>query len=243
MNGRSRALYFCRRKRNTLAPVTGTPYIRPFLNFLLVAKEAKRSKKNNQLSSSRQQCTKPHSKGSHAFWRGFRKQLSVALTNTKYKKKQFQRDMHSFHRHNEWFRWHSSLFNYVCPLCHKASDPRKENIIKSILLETSTMLSNANIICYSYSVCCGVRQGDTLSGILFNIIFNSVIQTIYNIGDGVVILAFAYDVLIVADSQEKLEAALDIFSTSCLDIELRINITCFGSLKHPWILWKRRRHT
>lgn len=64
----------------------------------------------------------------------------------------------------------------------------------------------------------------TLSGKLFKIVFNSVIQTIYNIGDGVIILAFAYDVLIVADSQEKLVAVLDIFSTSCLDIELRINI-------------------
>lgn len=67
-----------------------------------------------------------------------------------------------------------------------------------------------------------VRQGDPLSGLAFNFAFDPVIRALFAV-KGVTVLVFVDDILIIADSPELLQTALDILKAQCAKLSLQIN--------------------
>lgn len=88
------------------------------------------------------------------------------------------------------------------------------NLIRSLVLNSTTNISTSAGTAGPIPIRSGVRQGDPLSGILFNFAFDPVIRAIHKL-KGVTILVFADDVLIIAHSAEALQQALDIFNVQC----------------------------
>lgn len=100
--------------------------------------------------------------------------------------------------------------------------PKLTNILASLLLDASTLVCSAAGGTGPIPIHKGIRQGDPLSGIMFNFVFNPIIVAIFNLL-GIKILVFADDIMIIANSPTKLQEALDIFSVMCSQLNLSIN--------------------
>lgn len=96
-------------------------------------------------------------------------------------------------------------------------------IISELLKELNTLVVTAAGEAGPVPIVTGVRQGDPLSGILFNIAINPIIKALNSL-KGVTVLVYADYILILADSQEALQAALDLLLVECSKISLQINI-------------------
>lgn len=94
---------------------------------------------------------------------------------------------------------------------------RISKIISELIDEISTYVVSANGEVGPIPIRRGVRQGDPLSGVLFNIAFDSIIRAL-NLISGVTVLVYADDILILADSPEALQAALDRLIVECSKI-------------------------
>lgn len=96
-------------------------------------------------------------------------------------------------------------------------------IISCLIDNISTYVVSANGEVGPVPIKRGVRQGDPLSGVLFNIAFDQIIRALNSLS-GVTVLVYADDILILADSPEALQAALDLLLVECTKLNLKINI-------------------
>ena len=88
--------------------------------------------------------------------------------------------------------------------------------IKSLYKETEACVRINNQLTGWFSCTYGVRQGDTISPTLFSIFINDLVKEINDLNKGiqvgnsqVSILLYADDVLLLADSHEKLQDLMD----------------------------------
>ena len=99
--------------------------------------------------------------------------------------------------------------------------------IVSILLEdASTSISTASGSSGPHRICRGVRQGDPISGLLFNFAIEPILR---KLGKSAKILAFADDILILGENKNHLQDSLNILLDSCMKLGLEINAKkCFS---------------
>lgn len=96
------------------------------------------------------------------------------------------------------------------------------NILASLLLDAFTQVCSAAGEAGPIPIRKGVRQGEALSGIMFNFVFNPTIAAIFNLL-GIKIRVFADDVMIIVNSPSKQQEALDFFRVMCSQLNLSIN--------------------
>lgn len=96
-------------------------------------------------------------------------------------------------------------------------------IISELLKDINTLVVAAAGGAGPVPIIKGVRQGDPLSGILFNIAINPIIKALSSL-KGVTVLVYADDILILADSPQALQAALDLLLVECSKLSVQINI-------------------
>ena len=105
------------------------------------------------------------------------------------------------------------------------------NIIYSMYQNTRCRIKFPNGLSQYFPSTCGVKQGDVLSPTLFNLFINGLIDDLNNgstdpllIGDvKVTSLMYADDIILLSESQEGLQKALDILENFCSSWKLEVN--------------------
>ena len=88
-----------------------------------------------------------------------------------------------------------------------------------------------DVLSSSFVTKVGVRQGDTLSPLLFNIFINGIVQKVKEDGDGgelgdfkIPVLLFADDMVLIADRKDKLERMVEKVRQYCKEWRLEVNV-------------------
>ena len=124
--------------------------------------------------------------------------------------------------------WREGLF-YIL-LKHKI--PYKIfNIIYSMYQDTRCRIKFQNGLSQFFPSTCGVKQGDVLSPILFNLFINGLSDDLDNshtnplmVGDVTISsLMYADDIILLSETQEGLQKALDVLNCFCISWKLSIN--------------------
>ena len=82
----------------------------------------------------------------------------------------------------------------------------------------------------------GIRQGDSLSPLVFNIVMNEIIKNLRDlqgyplVDENVNTICYADDATLIADNEEDLQRLLNRFSYSCAKFDLKISPTKTKSL-------------
>lgn len=90
-----------------------------------------------------------------------------------------------------------------------------KTVASDLLDEACTLVASSADMFGPVRIRRAVRQGDPLSGLVFNFAFNPVIRAFFAV-KGVTVLVFVDDILIIADSPELLQTALDILKEQWL---------------------------
>ncbi|KFM61368.1 Retrovirus-related Pol polyprotein from type-2 retrotransposable element R2DM, partial [Stegodyphus mimosarum] len=97
------------------------------------------------------------------------------------------------------------------------------DIIRSLYHEASTcFITNAGLT-DPISITSGVRQGCPLSGLLFNLAIHPIIRSIQGQDPRHRVLAYADDLLLMAETPDELQTSLDVACTLSAKIALRFN--------------------
>jgi len=96
------------------------------------------------------------------------------------------------------------------------------NTIKEIYTNNTTQVITPWGLTKKVQVNLGVRQGDPLSPILFNIVLDPILQKMGKI-EGTTSLAFADDICIIAESRQAMENCLQIFQEESIKRNLFVN--------------------
>lgn len=105
------------------------------------------------------------------------------------------------------------------------------NIIYSMYQNTRCRIKFPNGLSHYFPSTCGVKQGDVLSPTLFNLFINGLIEDLnlssmdpLLIGDTkVTSLMYADDIILLSESKEGLQKALDVLGNFCSSWKLKIN--------------------
>ena len=100
-------------------------------------------------------------------------------------------------------------------------------IVSSLLNDACTSIQTSTGTSGPHPIQRGVRQGDPISGLLFNFAIEPILRSLRN--PMTKVLAFADDILILAETKTQLQESLDTLHTSCLSLGLELNPTkCFS---------------
>ena len=103
--------------------------------------------------------------------------------------------------------------------------------IKNLYTKTNAQVKINEYLTGIFETSSGVRQGDNMSPVLFNIFINDLIKEINHLKQGVKIdakdisiLAYADDIVLIAPEPENLQNMLDSFYNWCKKFSLHINV-------------------
>ena len=104
--------------------------------------------------------------------------------------------------------------------------------LESLNKDVKGSLNLDNIHTDWFSIKCGLKQGCSLSPVLFNLCINDLITTISSIGTGIridddsviAILAYADDVVLLAESENDLQNLLNVLKSWCDVNKMVINM-------------------
>ena len=103
------------------------------------------------------------------------------------------------------------------------------DLVSALIDEATTSISTSTGSSTSRRISRGVRQGDPISGILFNLAVEPLIRSVDCLTEKLNILAFADDIILFADSPEELQVYLYELSVTCSKLGLSINPNkCFS---------------
>lgn len=82
-----------------------------------------------------------------------------------------------------------------------------------------------------FSTTCGVKQGDNLSPLLFNVYINGLLEKLSSMGKGITLpdggkvcaLAFADDIVIISESPDELQLMLNTLTMWCMEWDMTVN--------------------
>ena len=105
------------------------------------------------------------------------------------------------------------------------------NVIFSMYQNTNCRIKFQNGITHAFPSTCGVKQGDVLSPILFNLYINGLIQDLnQKITDPVVVedvtlsaLLYADDIILLSETEEGLQNSINVLQTFCSSWKLEVN--------------------
>lgn len=88
------------------------------------------------------------------------------------------------------------------------------NMIKLCNTNTSSRVKVNNEISSSFTINSGLKQGDAMSPVIFNMALESVIRKIprtetLNLGEGNILLVYAGDIVVIGDSQESIQSTVE----------------------------------
>ena len=125
--------------------------------------------------------------------------------------------------------WREALFLKLLKL---GIGGRYYSLLKSMYSETTACIKLANGLSESFNMNLGIKQGDCLSPILFNIFINDIHEIFDNTCDGVSVgninlnhLLFADDLILISQSAVGLQKCLDKLNNYCHKWALSINTT------------------
>jgi len=117
------------------------------------------------------------------------------------------------------------------------------NIIKELNSKTTTKIKCDSGLTKSITITQGIRQGDSLSPLLFSTVMDRIIQEVNTVQEGyrlgnsyVKILAYADDVVLLAESEDGLQRLLHKFKVTAQHFNMNINLTktkCLTVSKEP----------
>lgn len=103
-------------------------------------------------------------------------------------------------------------------------------MVKACMQISRCKIKFNSVISKEFTVTTGVRQGDALPPILFNIGLNSVVKEVLqsepqglNIGQGKQIAAYADEIVVTAETEDNLKRTTDILMNAAKKIVLIIN--------------------
>ena len=105
------------------------------------------------------------------------------------------------------------------------------NIIRSMYSNNSFKIKFVNGLSKRFLSSCGVKQGDVLSPILFNLFIDDLVNKLNSFPSGassingfsINALLYADDIVLLANSKEALQTFLDIFDDYCTSWKLHMN--------------------
>lgn len=104
-------------------------------------------------------------------------------------------------------------------------------IIKELNTQTKTRIRINNQLTEEIDVDTGIRQGDSLSPLLFNLIMDKIIQNVKNTSSGyrlgskeIQIVCYADDAMIVAENEDNVQRLLHTFHNTAKDYNMEISI-------------------
>ncbi|GFT53715.1 retrovirus-related Pol polyprotein from type-1 retrotransposable element R2 [Trichonephila clavipes] len=97
------------------------------------------------------------------------------------------------------------------------------SLVANIYSNSATKVFAGDGLTDPISIKRGVKQGCPLSGMLFNLAIDQVLRSVQDGREETAILAFADDIVLLADSQEELQGLLDTTSEALDRITLKVN--------------------